>query len=195
MEQKKRGLLDLYIDEVVPCLKNTETKEIVETVVFKVETRSFLRAFNKKNGWYENWSTFGTEVEIYALATKDDMEIQGLVALENDENAQAVFVTWACTAPHNNKHELEKVGKIPKYIGVGGHLFAIAVDKSMDWGYDGCIHGYAVNQEVLRHYQEVLGAVYLGTLHKYHFAVLEKSAQKLLEVYDYEWNNISREDT
>lgn len=195
MEQKKRGLLNLYIDEIVPCLKNAKTNEIVETVVFKIETRSFLKKFNKKNGWHENWSAFSKEVEIYALATKNDMEIQGLIALENDVNAQAVFITWACTAPHNDKHELKKVGKTPKYIGVGGHLFAIAIDKSLNWGYGGCIHGYAVNQEVLLHYQENLDAVYLGTMHRYHFAVFEQSALKLLEVYDYEWNDTSREDS
>lgn len=195
MEQNKRGLLNLYIDEVVPCLKNNETGKFVETVVFKVETRSFLKLFNKKNGWYENWSSFGENVEIYALATKDDMEIQGLVALENDTNAQAAFIVWACTAPHNNKFELEKVGCLPKYNGVGGHLFALASDKSMDWGYDGCLHGYAANYDVLEHYHNVLGAVYLGTMHKYHFAILEEAAQRLLEVYDYEWNNVTGEET
>jgi len=35
----------------VPCLKDTETGEIKETVVFKIESRSFLKKFNEKNGW------------------------------------------------------------------------------------------------------------------------------------------------
>mgnify|MGYP006990162738 CR=1 FL=1 len=30
-----------------------------------------------------------------------------------------------------------------KYVGVGGHLFAIAADKSIEWGYEGAIHGFA----------------------------------------------------
>lgn len=190
MKESKRGLLNLYVDEIVPCLKNNETEEIVETVVFRVETRSFLKSFNKKNGWYENWSSFGKDVEIYALATKNDMEIQGLIALENDEDAQAVFIVWACTAPHNNKYELERKQQLPKYSGVGGHLFALASDKSQELGYEGCVHGYASNEGVLEHYLAKLGAVYLGTLHKYHFAVLEDEAKKLMEVYDYEWNNV-----
>ncbi len=29
----------------------------------------------------------------------------------------------------------------PKYSGVGGHLFAIAVDKSLQWGCEGTVHG------------------------------------------------------
>lgn len=191
----KRGLLTLRIDEVVSCLKNNETGEIVETVVFRVETRSFLNSFNKKNGWYEDWSTFSEKVEIYALATKRDMEIQGLIALEKDVEARAVFINWACTAPHNNHLNLEQNGEKPRYNGVGGHLFAIAADKSVDWGYDGCIHGYAANKQVLHHYESVLGATYLGIMHQYHFAVLENEAKNLLEVYDYEWNNIEEANT
>lgn len=32
-------------------------------------------------------------------------------------------------------------------------------------------------------------------MHRYHFAVLEDAARKLLEVYDYEWNNITEQNT
>ena len=46
-------------------------------------------------------------------------------------------------APHNNKHEFGS----QKYVGVGGHLFAIAADKSIEWGYEGAIHGFAANEE------------------------------------------------
>lgn len=36
---------------------------------------------------------------------------------------------WACTAPRNNKHDFGK----QQYIGVGGHLFAIAADVGKKW--------------------------------------------------------------
>ncbi len=49
------------------------------------------------------------------------------------------------TAPHNNKHECGN----QKYIGVGGHLFAIAADKSIEWGYEWAVHGFAANEELL----------------------------------------------
>ena len=34
----KQGCLDIWIDEIVPCLRDTETGEIKETVVFKIES-------------------------------------------------------------------------------------------------------------------------------------------------------------
>lgn len=37
-----------------------------------------------------------------------------------------------CAAPLNNKILCVN----PKYTGVGGHLFAIAVDKSVEYGFE-----------------------------------------------------------
>ena len=178
------GCVDIWLDEIVPCLKDSETGEIKETVVFKIESRSFLRKFKEKDGWGINWIDVPKEVEVYALALKENNEIQGLVGVRNDVEARASYLHWACTAPHNNKKLVEK----PKYNGVGGHLFAVAVDKSMQWGYEGTVHGFALNKKLLNHYIEVLGAVYLGALHPYQFFLDGEASQKLLEVYTYEWN-------
>lgn len=178
------GCVDIWLDEIVPCLKDTETGEIKETVVFKIESRSFLRKFKEKDGWGINWIDVPIDVEVYALALKENNEIQGLVGVRNDVDAHAAYLHWACTAPHNNKHVFGK----QKYSGVGGHLFAIAADRSIAWGYGGFIHGFALNKELLIHYIEVLGASYLGALHPYQFAIKRDSSQKLLEVYTYEWN-------
>ena len=46
-------------------------------------------------------------------------------------------------------------------LALGGHLFAIAADKSNEWGYEGAVHGFAANEE---------------------------QTKNLLEVYHYEWN-------
>lgn len=54
--------------------------------------------------------------------------------LKNDTDAQAVYLYWASTAPRNNK--LLNGGK-QDYAGVGGHLFAIAAEKSIEMGYGG----------------------------------------------------------
>jgi hypothetical protein len=115
---------------------------------------------------------------------KENNEIQGLVGVKNDAIAQAAYLHWTCTAPHNNKHMFGK----QKFSGVGGHLFAIAADRSMLWGYKGYIYGFALNKELLNHYIEVIGASFLGALHPYHFMLDKGAAQKLLEVYTYEWN-------
>lgn len=106
MEDKllEQGCLDIWIDEIVPCLRDTESGEIKETVVFKIESRSYLKKFNVENGWHINWNEIPADVEVYALALKDTNEIQGLVGIKNDVNSHAVYLHWACTAPQNNKH-------------------------------------------------------------------------------------------
>ena len=178
------GGVGIWIDGIVPCLEDTETREIKETVVFKIESRSFLKKFTEKNGWGINWIDVPEDVEVYALALRENTEIQGLVGIRNTPGAKAVYLHWACCAPQNNKHERGS----QKYKGVGGHLFAIVVDKSVQWGYDGVIYGYALNKALLIHYIEKLGCSHLGILHPYHFMLGPLNAKKLLETYTYEWN-------
>ena len=180
----EQGCIDIWIDEIVPCLKDTVTGDIKETVVFKIESRTYLKKFQKSNGWRINWNEIPKKVEVYALALKDDNTIQGLAGVRNDKDSHAAYLQWACTAPHNNKHEFGN----QKYVGVGGHLFAIAAEKSIEWGYEGAIHGFAANEELLRHYIDVFHAEYLGMLHQYQFFIDEEQAKNLLEVYHYEWN-------
>ncbi len=143
-----------------------------------------MSKFNKRTGWYVNWSKFDNNVEIYALVLKGTVEVQGLIALENDASAKAVHIKWACTAPWNNKFEQEN----QKYIGVGGHLFAIAADVSLQHGYEGYIYGTAINKEVFKHYEERYQAIYIGTengLPK--FMIPGERTQKIMEVYTYDW--------
>ena len=184
MDLIKQGCIDIWIDEIVPCLKNVETGEVKETVVFKIESRAYLKKFREKDGWHINWNEVPKDVEVFALALKDTNEIQGLVGVKNDKTSNAAYLHWACTAPHNNIHDFGK----QKYTGVGGHLFAIAADKSIQWGYEGAVHGFAANEELLNHYIKVFQAEYLGMLHQYQFFIDETKAKELLEVYHYEWN-------
>lgn len=183
MKKRTMGNIDIWIDELDPCLRNTETGELAETAVFRVESRSYLKKFSKKNGWHINWSELPKNSDVYALVLKETNEVQGLVCLENDKDAHAAFIRWACTAPWNNMHDMGS----QKYAGVGGHLFAIAADKSMQWGYEGAIHGFASNKEVLEHYINIFHAEHLAMLHEYQFFINETCAEKLMEVYTYEW--------
>lgn len=180
----EQGCIDIWIDEIVPCLKDTQTGDIKETVVFKIESRAYLKKFQKSNGWHIDWNEIPRNVEVYALALKDDNTIQGLVGIKDDKDSRAAYIHWACTAPHNNKYEFGS----QKYIGVGGHLFAIAAEKSIKWGYEGVIHGFAASERLLKHYIERFHAEYLGMLHQYQFLIDEEQAKNLLEVYHYEWN-------
>jgi len=178
-------MINVYIDEFTPCLKESETGDILETEVIRIKRKSFLSKFNKKTGWYVNWSKLVDENEIYALVIKGTVDIQGLVALQGVKDYGAVYVTWMCTAPHNNPMIVEK----EKYIGVGGHLFAIAVDRSEQMGYEGAVTGNAADKELVYHYCEAFGSIHLGLIHPYQIFIDEENAVKIKEVYDYEWTD------
>ena len=78
-ELVERGCLDIWIDDIVPCLRDTVTGDLMNTVVFKIESRSYLKKFKKNDGWHINWENVPKDVEVYALALLDTNEIQGLV--------------------------------------------------------------------------------------------------------------------
>ena len=179
-----QGCLNVWIDELVPCLKDTQTGELKETVVFKVQSRAFLKQFKRKDGWHINWYEVPKEVEVYALALRENNAVQGLIAVKDDKEADACFMHWACTAPWNNKHESGS----QRYEGVGGHLFAIAVDKSIEWGHDGACYGNAANMELVNHYVKAFHAEHFPWDHPYKIVLAPYYGRKLLEVYTYEWN-------
>lgn len=184
----ERILVTAWIDELTPCLRNSLTGETVNTEVVRIKRQSFLAKFNKKNGWYINWASIlklNPDAEIYALVLEGTMDIQGLVAIEKSEPQEAVYIIWMCSAPHNNKLLCET----PKYYGVGGHLFAIAIDCSLRYGYGGSITGHAANLDLMSHYADVFNAEHIGITHPYQFAIWEKNALKLKEVYRYEWSD------
>ena len=85
---------------------------------------------------------------------------------------------FLCTSPDNNKLLTDDI----RYLGVGGHLFAIAAQKSVDYGYDGYMYGFAANKELLDHYVETFNGEVIGVLHPYQFAIDEVNAKKIMEV-------------
>lgn len=60
---------------------------------------------------------------------------------------KAVYIAWMCASPDNNKLLTDDI----KYLGIGGHLFAIAAQKSVDFGFEGYMYGFAANQDFLEH--------------------------------------------
>ena len=179
-------MLCVEIDELTPCLRNSETGDLVETEVLKISRKSFLKKFNKNNGWYTNWENLVKEGnDVYALVLKGTVDIQGLVAIKDVEDYDAVYISWAVASPSNNKLQCS----IPKYLGVGGHLFAIAIDKSIEYGHNGVVTGFASNETLVEHYKSKFGAVHIGALHPYHIVIEEEQAKEIKEVYSYEWSD------
>lgn len=178
-------MVNVWIDEFTPCLKDAETGELVQTEVIRITRKTFLRKYNERNGWYVNWADLLDENEVYALVVEGSVDIQGLVAVAKNEDMKATYICWMCASPQNNKEIAEQV----KYMGVGGHLFAIAARKSCDFGYNGLMTGFAANKKLLEHYRAVFNAEHIGILHPFQFAIDEENAKKIMEVYDYEWTD------
>ena len=180
-------MIYVFIDEFTPCLRDSITLELVQTEAVAVVRKSFLSKFNPENHWYVKWDELSEDYEIYALVLKGTAGVQGLVALQKDEQSKAAFIAWMVAAPENNKLLVDK----PRYYGVGGHLFAIAASKSIEWGYGGAMHGFAANEELLKHYQSAFGAEHIGALHPYQFYITPDDGAKITEEYDYEWTRAS----
>jgi hypothetical protein len=179
-------MLCVEIDELTPCLKDNTTGEIINTEVLRVTRKSFLSKFNRKNGWYVNWKQLcDGNREIYALVIEGSVDIQGLIAITPNKDYDAVYIDWAVAAPQNNKVLVDT----PKYIGVGGHLFAVAINKSYEYGFNGVVTGFASNKKLVEHYVETLGAEWIGVLHPYQIIIEGNNAEKIKEVYDYEWSD------
>ncbi len=178
-------MIPFLIDSLTPCLKNVLTGDIVETEVVRVKRKSFLSKFNENTGWYVDWSKFDDETEIYALVLKGSVDIQGLIALKDDKESNAVYINWASTSPANN---IWRNGS-KQYEGVGGHLFAIAMNISEQRGHGGVVHAIAMDKDILQHYVDTFDAIVVGIMHPFHFVIEEESAKKIMEVYKYEWSD------
>ncbi len=94
------------------------------------------------------------------------------------------YIGFISAALHNNKQLLN--GKEPRYYGIGGHLFALAVKESVLNGGDGTVYGYATNTKVLNHYVEVFGAIHFPRVHEYKFFIEGKASENLLNKYTFD---------
>ena len=165
--------MDVLIDQFTQCLVDTGTGELVDTVFSKASKQELKHL----KGWAFDWAAPDLKTaEIYKLCVAGQTEIEGLAALQYLERDRAVYVQLAESAPHNR-------GTQKKYGGVGGHLFAIAAQKSVDAGFGGFFFMDAKNMELVRHYRDALGAQWIGIAHEYRMIVEEDAAARLLAVY------------
>lgn len=167
--------MNIEIDKLTPCLEKVRTGEIVDTCYEVVSEQDK----EKLKNWKFNWSSEDLDgCEVYKLLAVNDNRIQGLVALKNVPKDKAVYVKIAESAVHN-------IGETKEYAGVGGHLFAIAVLRSLELGYGGFIYMDAKNIRLVSHYTKVLGATFIGSPHPYRMAVDEQAAKRLIDFYNF----------
>lgn len=176
-------MIYVEIDELTPCLVDNSSGEIVETEVIRIKRKSFLSKYNERTGWYVNWAELLRENEIYAVVVKGTVSIQGLVAITPDNDMKASFISWMVAAPFNNPQKCDE----KRYRGVGGHLFAIAVQRSVECGFGGAVCGFAADENLMKHYCSAFKAEPICVLHPYQIFISEEAGASIKEVYDYEW--------
>lgn len=170
--------IDIAIDKFTPCLIERASGRVVETA-YSAAPKQELTGLQKQ-GWLFRWNAGDLKgATIYKLTRKNESIPQGLIAIRDYRADSAVYVQLAESAPWNK-------GENKRYEGVGGHLFAVAAQKSMDWGYGGFLFLDAKNMELVEHYRKAFGAVHIGGPHPYRMLIDEDAARQLLNAYTLE---------
>ncbi|MBQ7294985.1 MAG: minor capsid protein [Clostridia bacterium] len=179
------GIISIDIDELVPCLKENSTGRIVDTDVEQITDFRKLSKCTEKYGWDFPWNHPPKDSKVFALRVKGSDEIEGLIALKNDDAAYATYMFWGNAAPHNR---ITKNNPMKKYNGVGGHLFAIAAQESIKNGFGGYIYADAANKELFKFFVNEFKAIPIPTRENPYRFLLEGNAIKnILDTYNFEW--------
>lgn len=166
--------------------------EYVPTEVVPIKSKKYLKQFNRRTGWYVNWSKFDKDISIFAVVDKNfPDDVQGLIATSDDTDARLLHIAWSCVAPHNDVWAHKEITEwTPRYKGVGGHLLAIAANESCKMGYDGACHAEAMDAELLKnHIQHYDITPTPLPMFPFHFGISSQSAKQIIKKYDYETNN------
>ena len=174
-------VIDLWVDELTNCLIDNDSGDEMDTEVIYIDDWNILENYNKTNGWYVNWQDWPENTEVYAIRVVGSNDYEGLISVFPNESYQSADIRWAVAAPHNNPQIVGHNNK--RYDGVGGHLFAIAAQCSIDWGFDGGIVGNASKETLLEHYVEIFNAIPARIRHPYHFVIPPQMGRNLLEQY------------
>ena len=158
--------VEIMIDELTDCLVERATGEIKETDYWE-RVLPIVPADYK--GWKFDWSkTQNNGYTIYELYIDD--EVQGRISFKVDGGVVDVDIVES--APHNYGHN-------GKYIGVGGHMFAIACQISLEEGCDGVV-AFTSKSDLVEHYKKELGAVEIMPRR---MVIFEDAAQILISKY------------
>ncbi|MEF2246449.1 hypothetical protein [Paenibacillus sp. IITD108] len=164
-----RNEIEVFIDELTPCLIHRESGEEYKTIIEPVVT-SDLKQLTKKQGW----SNFDWKKEhltpnrlVYKLMVVGSNDIQGLISFEV---AQGYIDVILVESAHWNIGSSSQL-----FSGVGAHLFAYACKVSFELGFEGVI-AFTSKTKLVEHYQEKLGAISIGG----HLMTIETNAAKYL---------------
>lgn len=160
--------VDILIDKLTNCLVERESCRVVDTT-YKRRRTSIKPADYK--GWKFNWGeTEKNGNTIYELFLQGDNIVQGRISLKIEGGIANVEIVES--APHNYGHT-------GKYEGVGGHLFAIACQCSLEAGCDGVV-AFTSKSDLVDYYRKTLNAVEINPRR---MVIFENAAQILLDKY------------
>jgi len=153
--------VNVWIDELTPCLFDSKTGETVKTNHKPISSLSEIKKVQKEQAWefdwVKEWGRREKGSEIYKLTLNNDAQTQGIIHLVIKMGF--VEAKTAESAPHNRA---EVVGaENQKYKGVGAHLFAIAVKRSIEEGNGGYVGFTSVTSRV-EQYKKMLNAGIVG---------------------------------
>lgn len=167
--------VDVYVDELTPCLRRLKDNKIVDTEVFEIKPTK-----KEFSNWEFDWTVPVKQgYSVYAIKAKGDERIQGLVAMKSDKRNLAYDVLIAESAPFNNPHHKTFIKK--EYEGIGAHLFAEAVKRSFADGFGGAVF-FVAKTNLIEHYEKELGARLINPKSRKMF-IDERAAQKLYDKY------------
>lgn len=160
--------IDIVIDRFTDCLVERATGEIVETYYCVKDIPIYRSEFE---GWKFDWGlTQRKGYVIYELFACGEETVQGRISLKINGGIADVDIVE--TAPHNYGHD-------GMYEGVGGHLFAIACQVSMENGCDGVV-AFTSKTNLVEYYKKVLNAV---EIFPRRMVIFEDAAKVLLDKY------------
>lgn len=160
--------VEILIDKLTDCLIERESGIIVNT---KYTERTTVIKKKEFAGWKFDWSTTQKNgYTIYELFIEDDDTVQGRISFKIDGGVANIDIVES--APHNYGHN-------GKYIGVGGHLFAIACQISLESGCDGVV-AFTAKSDLVEYYKKELKAVEIMPRR---LVIFEDAAKILLDKY------------
>lgn len=160
--------VDILIDKLTDCLIERESGNVVDTEYIERITEIKKQ---ECSDWQFDWRiTQKNGYTVYELFLKNDDTVQGRISFRIDGGVADIDIVES--APHN-------IGHNGKYIGVGGHLFAIACQCSLDAGCDGVV-AFTSKSDLVEHYKTELNAVEIMPRR---MVIFEEAAQILIDKY------------
>lgn len=184
-------MIDIIIDKLTKCLEVRKTGQLSKTY-YKKRRKKFTDEEIRRMyalGWRKNfnWKSIQQQgYEIFELHTKHDDMLQGYIALEHIKGQYFTYVPLVEAAPWN-------VGSKGEYVGVGGHLFAIACKESWDNGNAGYVM-FESKSDLINHYMRILNAKIVSRQIPVRLALDTKGAADLIQKYFYSEKDEDEED-